>query len=100
MAAYRKNARSGLANVAAQEQQIAKHLDRENTGTVLREAHAIAKDNRLGIAIDPCRRFHGGTTQARTRLDLRPLEVVHARHEGVEAARVLFDEIDIDGAFI
>src|SRR5262245_18535854 len=100
MAAYRKNARSGFANVAAQERQIAKHLDRENTGTVLREAHAIENDNRLRIAIDPCCRFYGRTTQARARLDVRPLKVVHARHEGVEAARVLFDEIDIDDALI
>src|SRR5262249_39002629 len=40
------------------------------------------------------------TAQTRTRLDLRPFKVVHARHEGLEAARVLLDEVDIDGAFI
>src|SRR6187551_3657380 len=84
MTAYRKNARSGLANVAAHEQQIAKHLDRENTGTVLREAHAITGDNRPGVAIDACCRFYGRTSQAGARFDLRPLEVVHACHEGAK----------------
>src|SRR4029079_4828142 len=99
MTAYRKNARSGLANVAAHEQQIAQHLDRENTGTVLREAHAITGDNGLGVAVDTCCRFYGRTAQTRARSDLRPLKVLHARHEGVEAGRVLPDEIHIDDAF-
>src|SRR6185369_9588472 len=94
MAAHRKNASPRLANVAAHEQQIAKHLDRENTGTVLREAHAVAGDNGLGVAIDICCRFYGSTTQARACFDRRPLEVVHARHEGIEAACFLLDEID------
>ena len=35
-------------------------------------------------------------TQARARFDLRPLEVVHTGYEGVEAACVLLDEVDIN----
>jgi hypothetical protein len=69
-----------------------------STRTVLCQAHAIAGDNCPGVAIDARRRFDGGATQARARFDLRPLEVVHTGHEGVEAARVLVDEVDIDDA--
>ena len=42
MASDRKNAGAGFADVAAHEQQIAQHLDREHARTVLRQAHAVA----------------------------------------------------------
>src|SRR6476469_1860749 len=99
MATDRKNAGAGSADVAAHEEQIAQHLDREHAGTVLRQAHSVADYNRLSVAINVCGRFDLRTTQARARFDVSPLEVVHARHERIEAVRLFLDEVDIDYAF-
>ena len=79
MAAYGEDAGARFADVAAQEQQVAQHLDGEHAGAVLRETHAVAGDGRFGVAVDARRRFDVGPRQARAGLDVRPLELAHGR---------------------
>src|SRR5262249_40168140 len=52
MTSHRKDAGTGFADIAAHQQEVAEHLDREHTRPVLSEAHAVAGNHRLRVGID------------------------------------------------
>ena len=56
VAAHRADAGAGLADIAAQQQQVDHHLDGLDALAVLREAHAVDDDDRFGARHRPRRR--------------------------------------------
>ena len=72
VAAHRADARAGLADVAAQEQQVDHHLHVLDAGAVLGQAHAVDRDHRFDAGVFGCSAFQGGTGQAGAALQIRP----------------------------
>ena len=98
MAAHRKDAGTRFADIAAQEQQIAQHLNGEHAGAMLRQPHAVTGDDGIRVCVDLGRGGYCAPRQSRARLDVAPVEQVHRGCEFFEAAGVLFDETDIEDA--
>jgi hypothetical protein len=92
VAAHRADAGAGLAHVAAQEQQVAQHLDVLHALAVLREPHAVDADHGLGARVLLRRLLDRGARQARLALDVGPVPAARGLGEGLEAVGVLLYE--------
>ena len=92
MAAHGTDAGAGLADVAAQQQQVHQELHGLDAGAMLRQAHAIDPDHPLGPRIDRRRGFEGAARQPRPALDVGPIMRPHRGGELVETVRVLVEK--------
>src|SRR5437867_10005461 len=96
MTAHGKDASAGFPDIAAHEEEIAQHLNREHTRPVLGEAHAVAGNHGLRVGVDLSGRFNRLARKSRAALDLRPVEAAHRGFKGAIAVSVLSDEIDVE----
>ncbi len=65
---------------------------------MLREPHAVTGDYRLGVAIHLGRRFNFSARQTSAGFDIAPLEQLHSGGELLEPARILGNELNVNGA--
>ena len=72
MAAQRADAGAGLADIAAQQQQVGDLLHVLGAVSVLRDAHAVGDDRRVRPGIDGGDRLDRGARQAGSRPRSRP----------------------------
>lgn len=98
VAAKRGHAGPRFADIAAHQEQVAKHMDVLGPMPVLRQAHAVIADDRRSLAIDIRHMLEIGARDARTHLDLFPGCAAQIRFERVEAMRVFFDEDRVEHA--
>ena len=88
---------TGLADVAAQQQQVVEHLDRGNAAVVLGDAHAPAQDRGVAVDIDLRGLLELRACQSRFAFDVRPVGRVQCRGERFVADGVVADERLVDG---
>jgi len=98
VAAHRADARARLADVAAQEQQVRHHLHVLHALAMLRQAHPVDRDHRIGLQVHVGRGLERPARQRGLAFDRVPAERPHRRGERVEAVRVLGDERRVDHA--
>ncbi|MNM83356.1 hypothetical protein D3C81_954150 [compost metagenome] len=92
MAAHRRQAGAGLADVAAQQLQVDDFLHGRHRMAVLGDAHGPAHDHPLGLAVHACGQLDLGQGQARLFDDVFPRGSVHRCQVAIHAAGVLGDE--------
>src|ERR1700733_3155007 len=87
---------AGPAKIAAQHEQIGGLLDVLGAAAVLRQSHAIAKDDSLGLHVDAGYPFDQGPRQARDTQDVIPGRAAQVLAQRVEAKCMLIDEGEIE----
>ena len=93
------DAADGPAKIAAQHEQIGGLLDVLRAAAVLRQSHAIAKDDSLGLHVDARYPFDLGPRQARDTQDVIPGRAAQVLAQRLEAKRMLIDEGEIQYGF-
>ena len=73
MASYRAGTCAGLADVAAEQQQIAGHMDVLHAETMLRQSHAIDQDHGLCLSVGLGGGFDVGARKRCLGFDLGPI---------------------------
>ena len=100
MPAHRRHAGPLASDIPLHQKQV--HIGRDILEAVhmLGQAHAIDADGLISLDIDRARRLDRRPGEPRYHLDLGPLDLPHARLEGLEADRVLGDEGAVDNLAI
>lgn len=98
MAAHRRGAGTGLADVASHQQQVAEQPDVLHAQPVLRQAHAIVGDHGLRADVFIGGSFEIGATQAAHPLDVIPTHASQIIGERFEAPCMGLDEADVQHA--
>ena len=100
MTANGADIRPGLADVAAQQREVADHVDVLDAHEVLCQAHAVDHHHCVGVGIGGGGLLHFGTCQTRYTLQLVPLMGARGCGEFLEAGRVFLDEIVIENVLL
>ena len=83
-------------DLAAHQHQVGELLHHLRAVPVLRQAHAVAEDDVLGVGVDLRRALDLAPRQAGAALDVLPLRRLDVANKGVVAGRVVGDERAID----
>ena len=96
VAAQRADAGAFTADLTAHQHEVGKLLDDLRAVPVLRQAHAVAKDDVLGVGVDLRGAFHFAPRQPRTAFDLLPLRRLDVANEGFVTGGMVVDEGAVD----
>lgn len=95
----RADARTGFADIAAQQQQIDEHLHVFHAMTVLGHAHAVDHHDPLTARVHHGRRFQRAATEPGTALQFHPWVALDVCQEGVDTVGMLGNEVMIKYRF-
>jgi hypothetical protein len=86
MPADGRDTRSRLADVSPEQQEIDHHFDRLDAVAMLRHAHSVIGDHRIGVHVGVGGRSKFGFGDSRETFEKRPLLFTAKRRIGLEAA--------------